>query len=526
MRCKRWAVAATVFMMAACSGTEQIQGPEIQADGIDPKLDLATSSGIAVDSGGVPAGAKNLGGVRFRSFNASGGDDVFLGVSSLGSTGQRGSKNFFAGALVDLVQDGDCLGDWDIGASTSARAFNNFSLTWDIAKDSLSVKVKNSQLDCTLAYRNFSAGVAVKQFSRFVGDATGDRAVAKAALRNLTYLQVQRNGNGQTVTPIVVSSLQLDDQYDVGNTAITSTGVEVTSGTFTTGRITGYDFDAGGGFTVSGKLEVGPQASCTSGEGCRAEFTFGSPTRRLTLDTAAAAVGSPVLAVVPNPVGSTPTASASAVTAANLPEVFRPFVLTGSNFFTLSATNADPANDLGYMICVNGSSPEELYYYNGTAWVKITDADLSSTGRLCGYANTTSLSAALIAVAAPTTYMISGFFHPVDMPTVTNMAKAGQTIPLKFRGVDQDGPLLGLVPADLVFASPLGTAGSNALDAIEFYSSGSSGLQYLGDGNYQYNWKVPTSFANTTRRVELSFDKAGLTVSNSGPITAIFQFRK
>jgi hypothetical protein len=40
-------------------------------------------------------------------------------------------------------------------------------------------------------------------------------------------------------------------------------------------------------------------------------------------------------------------------------------------------------------------------------------------------------------------------------------------------------------------------------DAVEEYASGSSGLQNLGDGYYQYNWKTPKTYANSCKTLRL-----------------------
>jgi hypothetical protein len=34
---------------------------------------------------------------------------------------------------------------------------------------------------------------------------------------------------------------------------------------------------------------------------------------------------------------------------------------------------------------------------------------------------------------------------------------------------------------------------------------GGSGLQYLGNGNWQYNWAVPKNYANTCRVMSVKF---------------------
>ena len=46
-------------------------------------------------------------------------------------------------------------------------------------------------------------------------------------------------------------------------------------------------------------------------------------------------------------------------------------------------------------------------------------------------------------------------------------------------------------------------------DAIEEYAAGASGLQNLGDGYYQFNWKSPTTYAGTCKTIALAFRSGG-----------------
>jgi hypothetical protein len=56
-------------------------------------------------------------------------------------------------------------------------------------------------------------------------------------------------------------------------------------------------------------------------------------------------------------------------------------------------------------------------------------------------------------------------------------------------------------------------------DLIEEYASGGSGLQNLGDGYYQWNWKMPSNYANSCKTMKLDLGE-GLFH------TALFQFKK
>ena len=94
-----------------------------------------------------------------------------------------------------------------------------------------------------------------------------------------------------------------------------------------------------------------------------------------------------------------------------------------------------------------------------------------------------------------------GFFQPVDVDK-TNMAKAGQTIPLKFNVADANGPVTDL---SSVSASVQGVSCDlgDTLDQIEEYSQGASGLQNLGGGAYQFNWATPKSYASSCKTLHL-----------------------
>ncbi|MDL1910257.1 hypothetical protein FBQ81_06120 [Chloroflexi bacterium CFX6] len=128
--------------------------------------------------------------------------------------------------------------------------------------------------------------------------------------------------------------------------------------------------------------------------------------------------------------------------------------------------------------------------------------------------NTATASAAYSVI-----YNFIGFSSPVDSNDVLNLAKAGQTIPLKFRVTDANGsPITNLTGAAVTAASlscPVGTT----TDLLEEYAAGNSGLQNLGDGYYQWNWKTPTIYANSCKTLRLDLGEGIYH-------TALFQFRK
>ena len=100
------------------------------------------------------------------------------------------------------------------------------------------------------------------------------------------------------------------------------------------------------------------------------------------------------------------------------------------------------------------------------------------------------------------------------------MAKAGQPIPLKFRLTDANGnPVLNLTSVNVTVAS-LACERGITTDNLEEYAAGQSGLQNLGDGFYQYNWKTPKAYADSCKTMRMSLGEG--TVVH----TAEFEFRK
>jgi hypothetical protein len=167
--------------------------------------------------------------------------------------------------------------------------------------------------------------------------------------------------------------------------------------------------------------------------------------------------------------------------------------------------------------------------------VAANNVDTSTVGvhsvSLTGYDvadNTTSVSCAYTVA-----YNFVGFDRPVDNGTVLNVVKAGQAVPLKFRLVDANNePVLTGVSASVSVSSLACSAGTTS-DLLEEVASGSSGLQNIGDGYYQFNWKTPTSYASSCKTMRLNLGEGGPTyLSNGDPNpaaifhTALFQFRK
>ncbi len=140
----------------------------------------------------------------------------------------------------------------------------------------------------------------------------------------------------------------------------------------------------------------------------------------------------------------------------------------------------------------------------GTVSIPITAIDRA------GNSTTTNCSAKVV-------YRFTGFGQPIDMDAV-NTAKSGSAIPVKWRvsdffnvGVSDPASFVSLT------SSVQACTVAVATDEIELFAT-ASGLQYQGDGNWQFNWK--TAKGQVGCRV-LSLNLKG----SSGAITARFQFR-
>ena len=118
-------------------------------------------------------------------------------------------------------------------------------------------------------------------------------------------------------------------------------------------------------------------------------------------------------------------------------------------------------------------------------------------------------------------YTFDGFFSPIENAPFVNQAKAGQAIPVKWRITDKNGlPISD--PASFVsltsFSVNCDTFEGELTNPVEEVAAGSSGLQYLGDGWWQYNWKTPKSYASQCRIMRLTLD-------DKSEHTASFKFK-
>ena len=124
-------------------------------------------------------------------------------------------------------------------------------------------------------------------------------------------------------------------------------------------------------------------------------------------------------------------------------------------------------------------------------------------------------------VACPYTvgYKVAGGFFrpPVDGNGVVNVARAGKTVPVRWRITDAQGvPVANLSQVTVTWPTTAISA-TAPTDKIEWYTTAAAGLHYVGDGIYQYNWKTPASFAGTKHQLRLDLGEGKVR-------TALFRF--
>ncbi|HEX5589427.1 MAG TPA: PxKF domain-containing protein, partial [Candidatus Limnocylindrales bacterium] len=112
-----------------------------------------------------------------------------------------------------------------------------------------------------------------------------------------------------------------------------------------------------------------------------------------------------------------------------------------------------------------------------------------------------------------------GFGQPIDSKPVLNQVRAGQAIPVKWRLLDSTGaPVTDLSSAVITVTTYSCAVGMN-FELLEEVAAGASGLQNLGDGYYQINWKSSTTYARSCKTMHLNIHDGVLH-------DALFEFMK
>lgn len=339
----------------------------------------------------------------------------------------------------------------------------------------------SSNISITYSGTNLSTTAAGTTTTRNVG-----------ALGDLNYIEIQVTKNGST-TSVALNSIALNGGSALGSAVVNSapntrvwkiTGATLTSGFTLTGTLvlTGL---SGGGDSNFVQIEVGHVVP---------------PDNQGPITTSVAT--QPVPALLNGDV--TVTANVSDVTTGNNNVASAEYSLDEGSWTAMTAQDLSfdsPSEDV-----------EETFTATEVGTHKVCVRGTDSLGNL----GTAACEMFLV------TYKFTGFFTPIDNDFV-NTVKAGQAIPAKWRLTDaNDVPIND--PASFVnlLSYPISctTFSGDPLDAIEEVAAGSSGLQSLGDGYFQFNWKTPKTYADSCHAMYVEF--------NSGALSPVvkFQFKK
>ncbi len=199
------------------------------------------------------------------------------------------------------------------------------------------------------------------------------------------------------------------------------------------------------------------------------------------------------------------------------------------NFSLLGGAAFDITTDAGFtgqvQVCIHYDpaalvQPEtslRLFHSSNGSWTDITLLPVDTVGkRVCGL--TDSLS--LFAIAEPM-YAFTGFIRPIENLPVVNNAKAGQVIPVKWRITYAEGTPVSDPASFKSFVSyevACNGLEGDPVSSVEEYAAGNSGIQYSGDGYWQFNWKTPKTYADQCR-------KTVLTLGDGNMHEALFRFK-
>ncbi len=209
-----------------------------------------------------PGGYMSYGGMRLQAIGATGPTfDEHLGVADLTPSTNRVEMNFSPASFAlngnSGGTSGDCVGNYAVG-SVATPATNDVSLAWDPTAGTLTSRLTNATLTCTIVFRNFA--------QEFANAKSWTLARAQSALADVNALQVTADDR-QAGSLVTLTRGTVDGGAPLGE-------MDPGRGASTTWLGTGYDFDAPNGFTLSGSLSLGGTFG-TCENTCALQITFG-----------------------------------------------------------------------------------------------------------------------------------------------------------------------------------------------------------------------------------------------------------
>ncbi len=121
---------------------------------------------------------------------------------------------------------------------------------------------------------------------------------------------------------------------------------------------------------------------------------------------------------------------------------------------------------------------------------------------------TADSNVATVSITVNKAFSFVGFAPPIKNVPLVNSAKAGSTVPVKWRITNRCGTPIA-DPASFISLSSYSVdcaSLSGAPIGPAETAAGESGLQNLGGGYWQFNWKVPKSYAGQCRTMVLTLE--------------------
>jgi len=135
------------------------------------------------------------------------------------------------------------------------------------------------------------------------------------------------------------------------------------------------------------------------------------------------------------------------------------------------------------------------------------------TATVNGQTSSLAPGAAAVTLAS---WSVPGFSAPVDNQPVLNSTKAGRAVPLKWHVTNAANAPVTTLTTATVTVQNLSCGLAVTTDELEETFAGGSGLQNLGNGDYQLNWKTPSTYAGSCKTMVLDL---------GGGVTARADFR-
>lgn len=184
-----------------------------------------------------------------------------------------------------------------------------------------------------------------------------------------------------------------------------------------------------------------------------------------------------------------------------------------------SGTPGGAVTFLDGSIPIAGCSAVPINPASGTATCTTSTLSVGQRAISASYSGDANFAASSATPASYTVaYGFSSFSGPVDNPPMVNSASAGRSIPLKWRIVNAAGAPITNLSSVTVTSAAGGCSANVPADPVEEYAITASGLQNLGDGYYQFNWKTERAWAGSCRTLRLNLGDGVVR-------TALFQFR-